>query len=116
MFARILRVDLKPGQGPAYADAIENKVIPILRKFTGFRDEFGLVSADGKEGIAISLWERQDDAEAFARTGFVEARKEIEPFMVGVPELHECFVNTSTAHRIAGNFTPTARAKAQKPE
>lgn len=116
MFARILRVDLKPGQGPAYANAIENKVIPILRKFAGFRDEFGLVSADGKEGIAISLWERQEDAEVYAHAAYAEARKEIEPFMAGAPELHECFVTTSTAHKLAGDFTPTMRAKAQKPE
>jgi len=56
MFARIFRADLKPGQGDGYARSIDQKVIPILRKFSGFRDEIAMVSADGKEGIGISFW------------------------------------------------------------
>jgi hypothetical protein len=44
MFARIFRMALKPGQGDGYAHAIDEKVIPILRKFAGFRDEIAMVS------------------------------------------------------------------------
>jgi hypothetical protein len=51
MFSRIFRVALKPGQGDGYARAIEQKVIPILQKFSGFHDEIAMVSADGK-GLA----------------------------------------------------------------
>ena len=41
MFARIFRVALKPGQSDLYARAIEQKVIPVLKKFSGIRDEIG---------------------------------------------------------------------------
>jgi heme-degrading monooxygenase HmoA len=101
MFARIFRVDLKPGQGDAYARAIEQKVIPILEKFRGFRDEIAMVSADGKEGIGVSFWESQQDAEAYDRKAYAEVRKALEPFAAATPELHEYQVTTSTVHAAA---------------
>jgi heme-degrading monooxygenase HmoA len=102
MFARIFRVALKPGQGDDYARAIEQKVIPILQKFSGFRDEIAMVSADGKEGIGISFWERQEDAEAYDRAAYADVRKALEPFFVGIPELHKYRIATSTVHAVAG--------------
>jgi len=102
MFARIFRVALKPGEGDGYARAIEQTVIPILQKFSGFRDEIAMVSADGKEGIGISFWERQEDADAYERAAYADVRKALEPFFVGTPELQKYRVTTSTAHAAAG--------------
>ncbi len=102
MFARIFRVPLKPGQGDLYANAIEQKVIPILKKFSGFRDEIAMVSTDGKEGIGISFWDRQEDAEAYDRAAYADVRTALEPFFAGVPEVHKFRVTTFTAHAAAG--------------
>src|SRR5690348_8592082 len=102
MFARIFRVALKPGQGDLYARAIEQKIVPILEKFSGFRDEIAMVSADGKEGIGISFWERQEDAEAYDRAAYADVRKALEPFCASVPELDKYRVTTSTVHASAG--------------
>lgn len=102
MFARLFRVALKPGRGDGYARAIEEKVIPILQKFSGFRDEIAMVSADGKEGIGMSFWERQEDAEAYDRAAYADVRKALEPFMAGTPELRKYLVATSTVHAAAG--------------
>jgi len=102
MFARIFRADLKPGQGDGYARAIDQKVIPILRKFSGFRDEIAMVSADGKEGIGISFWERPEDAEAYDRAAYADVRKALESFMAGTPELNKYRVTTSAVHTVAG--------------
>lgn len=102
MFGRIFRAALKPGQGDGYARAIEETVIPILQKFSGFRDEIAMVSADGKEGIGISFWERREDAEAYERAAYAEVRKALEPFIAGTPELHKYRVTTSTVHAAAG--------------
>ena len=101
MFARIFRVALKPGEGDGYARAIEQKVIPILQKFSGFRDEIAMVSVDGKEGIGISFWERQEDAEAYDRAAYADVRKALEPFCVGIPELHKYQITTSTVRAVA---------------
>ena len=66
---------LKPSQGDGYARAIEQKVIPILQKFGGFRDGLAMVSVDGKEGIGIGFWERQEDAEAYDRAAYADVGK-----------------------------------------
>lgn len=95
MFARIFRVALKPEQGEAYTSAIGQKVVPILQKFSGFRDEIAMVSLDGKEGIGISFWERQEDAEAYERGAYADVRKALEPFIVGTPEVHKYRVTRS---------------------
>ena len=102
MIARIFRVALKPGQGDGYARAIEQKVIPILQKFSGFRDEIAMVSAEGKEGIGISFWERPEDAEAYDRAAYADVRRALEPFCAGIPELHKYQITTSTVHAVAG--------------
>lgn len=103
MFARIYRVNLKAGQSEAFMEAIDRKVVPILRKFTGFRDEIGMVSIDGKEGIGISMWDRQEDADLYERTGFAEVNEVLSPMITGKSELHKYNVGVSTAHgRVAG--------------
>jgi len=98
MFTRIFRAALKPGKGDGFARAIDEKVIPILKKFKGFRDEIAMVSADGKEGIGISFWDQQEDAEAYDRAAYADVRKALEPFVAGVPELHKYRLTTSTVH------------------
>jgi heme-degrading monooxygenase HmoA len=100
MFARIFRVALKPGEGDGYARAIKQKVIPILQKFSGFRDEIAMVSADGKEGIGISFWEREEDAEAYDRAAYADVRKALEPFFVGIPEVRKYQITASTVHAV----------------
>lgn len=95
MFARIFRVDLKPGQGDGYTRAIEQDVVPILRKFAGFSDEIAMISTDGKEAIGISFWQRQEDAEAYSREGFADVNKALIPFMAGTPEVRTYNVTRS---------------------
>lgn len=101
MFARIVRVALKPGQGDGYTRATEQKVLPILQKFAGFQHQIGMVSADGREGIGISLWHQQEDADAYERAAYGDVLKILEPFMTGKPEVHKYPVTTSTVHERA---------------
>ncbi len=98
MFARIYRINLKAGQADAFNEAVQQQVIPLLRKHNGFRDEIAMVSVDGKEALGISMWERQEDAEAYERTGFAEVSRILAPLMTGSGELHKYNVGVSTAH------------------
>ena len=88
MFTRTVRAPLKPGQGDAFTHLIEQKVLPILQKQKGFRDEVLLISGDGKESIGVSSWERQEDAEAYDRAAYAEVKKLMEPFLTAPPTLH----------------------------
>lgn len=101
MFARIVTFSLKPGEGTGYARTLEQEAIPRLRKCAGFRDEIAMVSTDGKQGVAISLWERREDAEAYAREVFPEITKRVEKHMDGGPVVVNYDVTSSTAHAIS---------------
>ena len=101
MFARIFSANLKPGAARGFARTIDEEVIPILRRFAGFRDEVAMVSTDGKQAIAISFWDRQADAEEYSREAYAEVFRTVEKHLESAPVLVTCDVTTSTAHAIA---------------
>src|SRR2546426_128114 len=64
MFARTVRMQLKPNSVAEFTSVIEKEIIPLLRKQQGFRDEITFLPPDnGKEAVAISLWEQKENAE-----------------------------------------------------
>lgn len=100
MFLRIVTMNLKSGEGAAFAQAIDDQVIPMLRKFTGFRDEIAMISTDGKQAVGISIWQRREDAEAYNRAGYADVMKALSRHIEGTPTLKEYEVTNSTAHDI----------------
>ena len=68
MFARHVAMHLKPNTRAVFTAAIENEILPLLRKQHGFQDEIDFVApGSGTEGVAISLWDKKEDAEAYLR-------------------------------------------------
>ena len=100
MFARIVTMNLKSGEATGFAQAIDDQVIPMLRKFNGFRDEIAMTSTDGKQAVGISFWQRREDAEAYHRAGFADVMKALSKHIEGTPTIKECEVTNSTAHDI----------------
>lgn len=100
MFARMFRANLKSGQGPAYARTIDREVIPILRKFAGFRDEIAMVSSDGKQALGISFWDRQEDADLYRRDGYTDVLNALDKHVEGTPVVLTYEVTNSTVHGI----------------
>ncbi|MEK7807172.1 MAG: hypothetical protein AAB528_05495 [Chloroflexota bacterium] len=65
MFARTVRLQLKPNSAAEFTGLVEREIIPLLRKQQGFKDEITFVPPDGKEAVAISLWEQKENAEVY---------------------------------------------------
>ena len=63
MFTRNVTMHLKPNRVKQYTDTLENKVIPLLRKQKGFKDEISFVNRTGTEATGISIWDTKEDAE-----------------------------------------------------
>ncbi len=101
MFVRIVSMNLKSGEGPGFARAIDEDVIPIMRKFTGFRDEIAMVSTDGTQAVGISFWQQRDHAEAYSRTGYPDVLRALAKYTEGTPTIKEYEVTNSTAHAIS---------------
>ena len=101
MFARTVRMQLKPNSGAEFTLMVEKDVIPVLRKQQGFRDEITFLPSDGKEAVAISLWEQKENAEAYHRGAYPEALKAMGKVVEGTPQVQNSEVSNSTWHKIA---------------
>ena len=101
MFARNVSIHLKPNSSVAFTRQIENETIPALRKQQGFQGELTLLAPGGTQAVAISLWEKKDNADAYAKTCYPEVLKNLNKFIEGTPTVQTYEVANSTFHKIA---------------
>jgi len=67
MYTRNVSMKLKANSAQEFTRTIENEVIPVLRKQKGFKDEITLVAPERNDALAISFWDKKEDAEAYNR-------------------------------------------------
>ncbi len=67
MFARKVYMHLKPNSVAEFTQRLEKDILPLLRKQKGFQDEITFVGQGGTEALAISLWDKPENAEAYNR-------------------------------------------------
>ena len=101
MFARRVYMHLKPNSVAEFTKRLEKDVLPLLRKQKGFQDEITFVGLDGKEALAISLWEKAENAEAYNRGAYPEIAKILTSVIEGDPRVETFDVANSTFHNIA---------------
>src|SRR3989304_7738731 len=101
MFARTVRMQLEPNSVPEFSLTVEKEIIPLLRKQQGFKDEITFVPSDGKEAVAISLWEQKENAEAYGRGAYPEVLKAMAKVVEGTPQGQTSEVSNSTWPKIA---------------
>ena len=101
MFARHVSMQLKPNTRAEFARTIENEIIPLLRKQNGFHDEIAFVAeGTGMEAVAISLWDKKEDAEAYHRGSYPEVLKALAKVVDGTPEVRNFEVANSTLQKV----------------
>ena len=101
MYARNVTMHLKPSTAGQFTQTLETDVLPVLRKQNGFKDEITFVAPDGKEALAISLWERKENADAYNRDAYPQVLNSLAKVVEGTPEVHTYEVANSTFHKIA---------------
>ena len=69
MFARNVRMQLKPNSTAQFTQTLEKEVLPVLRKQEGFQDEVAFVVPGGTEAFAISFWQSKEKADALKAFG-----------------------------------------------
>jgi quinol monooxygenase YgiN len=105
MFARTVRMELRPNCVAEFTQLLEKNVIPTLRKQHGFKDEIAFAPTDGKEVVAISLWAEKENAEAYNRATYPEVLKTLAKVVVGTPRVDVLEVTNSTFHKVAAAAT-----------
>jgi len=101
MYARNIRMQLKPNSTAQFTQTLEKEVLPMLRKQEGFQDEVTFIVPGGTEACAISFWQSKENAEAYNRAGYPEVLKALGKIVEGTPQLQTYEVSNSTFHKIA---------------
>ena len=97
MYARNVTLHLKANQAAEFTRTLEKDVLPMLRKQTGFKDEIAFLAPDGNEAVAISLWEKKENAEAYGRDTYPAVLQSLERVELDVPQ--DCLAESESADR-----------------
>ena len=103
MYTRNVSMKLKANSEKEFTRTLENEVIPMLRKQKGFKDEITLLTPEHNDAVAISFWDKQEDAEAYNRDKYPEILKSLSKVVEGTPRVESFEVANSTSHHIAAN-------------
>ena len=104
MFTRTVEVTTKSGKAKELSNAINEKVLPILKKQSGFVDETLLVSdTEPNRVLAISFWNTKEDAERYHREQYPAIHEMIRPLLDADPVVRTFNVDSSTTHKIAAS-------------
>jgi hypothetical protein len=101
MFARNVSMHLKPNSVAEFTRALDQEIIPLLRKQKGFQDEIAFVVPNGTEAFGISLWDLKESAEAYGRGTYPEVLKALAKVVEGTPQVQTYEVTNSTFHKVA---------------
>jgi heme-degrading monooxygenase HmoA len=101
MFARTVRMQLKPNSVAEFTRTLENDIIPLLRQQPGFQDEIAGVVPGGTEAVSISVWNQQANVDAYARGTYPQVLKAVANVVEGTPQVDTYEVSNSTFHKIA---------------
>jgi quinol monooxygenase YgiN len=102
MFTRIVELTTKPGKNKQLADAINDKVLPILKKQKGFVDETVFVSdKEDNRVLALGFWNTKEDAEQYHRAEYQKVHETIRHLLEAEPVIRTFNVHASTSRKIA---------------
>lgn len=102
MFTRVVEITTKTGKSHELANTIHEKVLPILKKQSGFVDETVLTSdMESNRVLALSFWKTKDDAERYQREQYPKINEMLQPLLGASPVIRTFNVHTSTPHKIA---------------
>lgn len=104
MFVRNVSLYLKPHAINEFVKVMDCEIIPLLRKQKGFQDAITLAVPGGREIVAISFWEQEENAKAYTMTGYPEVLKILEQFLDGIPHVRTLDVVSSTIRKIPGRL------------
>ena len=101
MFTRNVSFRLKSNMLANYTQTFENKILPLLRKQKGFKDEITFSNPGSLDAIAISLWESKANAEAYNTNTYPEVLRTFARMIDGTPKVQTFEAVTSTFHNVA---------------
>ena len=103
MYSRNVSFKLKAKSTAEFTRILEGEIIPLLRRQRGFEDEISFIAPERNEAVAISLWDKKDDAETYHHKTYPEVLKALSKVIEGTPKVEIFEVGNSTSHQIAAS-------------
>ena len=103
MYSCNVTFKLKAKSASEFIEIFEGEIIPLLRRQGGFEDEISFVAPERKAAVAISLWDKKEDAESYHRGKYPEILKALTGVIEGIPTVEFFEVVNSTSHQIAAS-------------
>ena len=101
MYSRIVECRVRPDKRDEFSRKLRDQVMPILQKQPGFVDTIGLIhETDTGRVLAISFWQRKEDADRYAQQHFKEVLEIIRPIIDGDPRVETFQVETSASSKL----------------
>ncbi len=92
----------QPEKARELCAAIDDKILPILKKKAGFVDETVLASdTESNRVLALSFWNAKEDAERYHREQYPKINEMVSHLLDTAPVIRTFDVHTSTTHRVA---------------
>ena len=101
MFARNVTLHLKAHKADEFTRTLETDVLPLLRRQPGFKDEITFIASDDDKAVAISLWDKRENAETYSRETYPAVLQKLQAVVDGTPEVESFDVPLSTIHKIS---------------
>ncbi len=102
MYTRVVELTTKPEKARELCAAIDDKVLPILKKQAGFVDETVLASdTESNRVLALSFWNAKEDAERYHQEQYPKINQMLSHLLDGSPVIRTFDVHSSTTHRVA---------------
>lgn len=105
MVSRIVTLRPKVNTVLQLTKALEEQVLPVLRKQDGFQDEVCLISPDKHKAIVISFWGRQEQADAYARNAYPQVLETVRHLLEETPVVKKYDILSSTFYKAVEKVT-----------
>ena len=99
MYSRHVSCQLKPIKREELTQMFDREILPLLQKQNGFTDEITFVDQDGRQVLAISLWESKESADQYSRETYPQVLKTLARVIEGTPQVRNYEVAFSTLHK-----------------
>jgi heme-degrading monooxygenase HmoA len=96
MYSRHVTCNLKTIKREELTQVFEQEILPLLQKQNGFNEELTFVDQDGKQVLAISLWDSKESADRYSRETYPRVLTSLARVIEGTPQVRGYEVASST--------------------
>ena len=100
MVARNVTMHLKHNSVAEFTQTFQKEILPLLLKQKGIQDEITIIVRGGCDGVGVSFWDKQENADAYSRGTYPEVVKALGKVLDGTPQVQNWEVSNSTFHSI----------------